>query len=76
MCLVSLTKEVFRSVSSISSTLKRRREGKDLNRRRNDYRDGEVAVQLLWTGELVDSRLPQGVYAELRAAHNAYRGSP
>jgi len=54
-------------------TLKRRREGKDLNRRKNDYRDSEVAAQLLCTGEFVESRLPQGVYADLRAAHNAYR---
>ena len=54
-------------------TLKRRREGKDLSRRKNDYRDSEVAAQLLCTGEFVDSRLPQGVYADLRAAHNAYR---
>jgi transposase len=54
-------------------TLKRRREGKDLNRRKNDYRDGEVAAQLLCTGEFTDSRILQGVYAELRAAHNAYR---
>jgi transposase len=54
-------------------TLKRRREGKDLNRRKNDYRDSEVAAQLLCTGEFTESKLPQGVYAELRAAHNAYR---
>ena len=54
-------------------TLKRRREGKDLNRRKNDYRDSEVAAQLLCTGEFVESTVPQGVYAELRAAHNAYR---
>jgi transposase len=54
-------------------TLKRRREGKDLNRRKNDYRDSEVAAQLLCTGEFTDSKLPQGVYAELRTAHNAYR---
>jgi len=54
-------------------TLKRRREGKDLNRRKNDYRDSEVAAQLLCTGELTESKLPQGVYAELRTAHNAYR---
>ena len=54
-------------------TLKRRREGKDLNRRKNDYRDSEVAAQLLCTGEFVESVIPQGVYAELRAAHNAYR---
>jgi transposase len=54
-------------------TLKRRREGKDINRRKNDYRDSEVAAQLLCTGEFTESTLPQGVYAELRAAHNAYR---
>jgi len=54
-------------------TLKRRREGKDLNHRKNDYRDSEVAAQLLCTGEFVESGLPQGVYAELRTAHNAYR---
>jgi transposase len=53
--------------------LKRRREGKDLNRRKNDYRDSEVAAQLLCTGEFVESVIPQGVYAELRTAHNAYR---
>lgn len=54
-------------------TLKRRREGKDLNRRKNDYRDSEVAAQLLCTGEFIESRIPQGVYAELRTAHNTYR---
>jgi transposase len=54
-------------------TLKRRREGKDLNHRKNDYRDSEVAAQLLCTGEFVESIIPQGVYAELRTAHNAYR---
>lgn len=54
-------------------TLKRRREGKDLNRRKNDYRDSEVAAQLLCTGEFTESKLPQGIYAELRSAHNAYR---
>ena len=54
-------------------TLKRRREGKDLNRRKNDYRDSEVAAQLLCTGEFTESKIPQGVYAELRTAHNAYR---
>jgi transposase len=54
-------------------TLKRRREGKDLNHRKNDYRDSEVAAQLLCNGEFVESTIPQGVYAELRTAHNAYR---
>jgi transposase len=53
-------------------TLKRLREGKDLNRRKNDYRDSEVAAQLLCTGEFTDSKLLHGVYADLRATHNAY----
>jgi transposase len=53
--------------------LKRRREGKDLNHKKNDYRDSEVAAQLLCTGEFTESKVPQGVYAELRTAHNAYR---
>jgi transposase len=54
-------------------TLKRRHEGKDLNRRKNDYRDSEVAAQLLCTEEFVESVIPQGVYAELRTSHNAYQ---
>jgi transposase len=54
-------------------TLKRRREGKDINRRKNDYRDSEVAAQLLCTGEFVESVIPQGVYAELRTSHSAYQ---
>jgi transposase len=54
-------------------TLKRRREGKELNRRKNDYRDAEVASQLICTGEFTDTQLPKGAYAELRASYNAYR---
>jgi transposase len=54
-------------------TLKRRREGKDINHKKNDYRDSEVAAQLLCTGEFTESTIPQGVYAELRAAYSAYR---
>ena len=54
-------------------TLKRRREGRDLNRVKNDFRDAEMAAELLRTGEFTETRLPQGIYAELRAAYNAYR---
>jgi transposase len=61
----------FRFINQFS--LKRRREGKDLNRRKNDYRDCEVAAQLLCTGEFTESKLKQGVYAELHAAHNNHR---
>lgn len=54
-------------------TLKRRREGEDLNRRKNDYRDAEMAAELLRTGKFMNTRLPYGIWAELRAAHSAYR---
>ena len=54
-------------------TLKRRREGRDLNRRKNDYRDAEMAAELLRTGEFTETKLPRDQYAELRAAYNAYR---
>ena len=54
-------------------TLKRRREGKDLNHRKNDYRDAEVAAELLCTGEFTATRLSYGIYAELRAAYGSYR---
>ena len=61
----------FRLINPFS--LKRRREGKDLNRRKNDFRDAEVAAQLLCTGEFTETILPQGIYAELRATYSAYR---
>lgn len=54
-------------------TLKRRREGEDLNRRKNDYRDAEMAAELLRTGKFVSTRLPYGIWAELRAAHSSYQ---
>jgi len=61
----------FRFINQFS--LKRRREGKDINRRKNDYRDCEVGAQLLCTGEFTETRLKYGVYAELQATHNTYR---
>lgn len=54
-------------------TLKRRREGMELNKRKNDFRDAEVAAQLLGSGEFTETKLPQGVYAGLRGGYNAYR---
>jgi transposase len=53
-------------------TLKRSREGDDINRRKNDYRDAEAAAELLRTGKFVNSRLLYGNYAEIRATYNAY----
>ena len=61
----------FRLINPFS--LKRRREGKDLNRLKNDFRDAEVAAELLRNGEFTSTRLSQGAHAELRAAYNAYR---
>lgn len=54
-------------------TLKRRREGRDLNKAKNDFQDAKVAAELLRTGEFTQTKLPSGIYAELRAAYNAYR---
>ncbi len=54
-------------------TLKRRREGDDLNRRKNDYRDAEMAAELLRTGKFMNGRLPYGTWAELRSAHSGYQ---
>jgi transposase len=53
-------------------TLKRNREGDDINRRKNDYRDAEAAAELLRTGKFVNSTLLYGNYAEIRATYNAY----
>jgi transposase len=61
----------FRLVSPF--TLKRRREGEDLNRRKNDYRDAEMAAELLRTGKFLNTRLLYGTYAEIRAAFTNYQ---
>jgi transposase len=61
----------FRLVSPF--TLKRRREGEDLNRRKNDYRDAEMAAELLRTGKFMHSRLLYGGYAEIRASFTNYQ---
>jgi transposase len=60
----------FRLVSQI--TLKRMRDGRDLNRRKTDFRDAEMAADILRTGDFTETRLPQGIYAELRSTHSAY----
>jgi len=54
-------------------TLKRIRDGKDLNRRKNDYHDAEMAAELLRNGDFVETRLPKGIHAELRALYSAHR---
>lgn len=53
-------------------TLKRTREGDDINRRKNDYRDAEAAAELMRTGKFLNSSLLYGSYAEIRALYNCY----
>jgi transposase len=60
----------FRLVSQI--TLKRMRDGRDINRRKSDYRDAEMAAGILRTGDFTETMLPQGIYADLRSTHSAY----
>lgn len=60
----------FRLISPF--TLKRNRDGQDLNRRKNDFRDAEMAAELLRTGKFMNTRLLYGVYAEIRAAYTNY----
>ncbi len=40
-------------------TLKRMREGKDIHRRKSDFRDSEMAAELLRNGEFVETKLPR-----------------
>lgn len=49
-------------------TLKRQRDGDDLMRRKNDYRDAQMAADLLGQGRYTWTTLPQGIYADLREA--------
>lgn len=60
----------FRLVSQI--TLKRMRDGRDINRRKTDFRDAEMAANILRTGDFTETTLPQGIYADLRSTHSAY----
>ncbi len=60
----------FRLISQF--TLKRMRDGRDVNRRKSDFRDAEMAAGVLLTGDFTETRLPQGVYADLRSTYSAY----
>jgi transposase len=60
----------FRLISQL--TLKRMRDGRDLNRHKNDFRDAEMAAGVLRSGDFTQTRLPQGVYADLRSTYSAY----
>jgi transposase len=63
--------DTFRLVNPL--TLKRQRDGDDLTHRKNDYRDAAMAADLLGQGKYTWTRLPEGVYAELRQAHETYQ---
>lgn len=63
--------DTFRLVNPL--TLKRQRDGDDLTRRKNDYRDAEMAADLLSQGKYTWTRLPEGAYADLRQAHDTYQ---
>jgi transposase len=54
-------------------TLKRQREGDDLNQRKNDYRDAAKAAELLQQGKYTWTQPPQGHYAELRRTYELYQ---
>src|SRR5512139_3624644 len=47
-------------------------DGRDLNRRKNDFRDAEMAAGVLVTGDFTETKLLQGVYADLRSTYGAY----
>lgn len=63
--------DTFRLVNPL--TLKRQRDGEDLTRRKTDYRDAQMAAELLGRGQYTWTQLPQGKYAELRQAHETYQ---
>ena len=64
-------KQAFRLINPF--TLKRQRDGNDLQRRKNDYRDAHMAAELLREGKYTWTSLPQGAYAELRQLHLTYQ---
>jgi hypothetical protein len=64
-------KQIVRLINPF--TLKRQRDGDDLLRRKNDYRDASAAADLLRQGKYTWRRLPRDQYAELRSAHDTYQ---
>ena len=53
-------------------TVKRHREGDQLDRAKDDWRDAATIVDLLRTGKFTETRLRTGGYAELQIGHAAY----
>jgi transposase len=53
-------------------TVKRHREGDQLDRAKDDWRDAAMIADLLRTGKFTETRLRTGGYAELQIGHAAY----
>jgi len=60
----------FRLVNAL--TVKRHREGDQLDRSKDDWRDAFTMADLLRTGKITQTHLPHGVYAELQTGYTAY----
>jgi transposase len=60
----------FRLVNAL--TVKRRREGDQLDRSKDDWRDAYTIADLLRVGKFTETHLPHGIYAELQMGYTAY----
>jgi transposase len=60
----------FRLVNAL--TVKRHREGDQLDRSKDDWRDAFTIADLLRSGKCTETHLPHGVYAELQTGYTAY----
>lgn len=61
----------FRLVNAL--TVKRHREGDQLDRSKDDWRDALTIADLIRTGKFTQTRLPHGVYADLQTGYVAYQ---
>lgn len=62
---------IYRLVNAY--TVRKHREGDQLDRAKDDDRDGFVIADLLRTGKFTETQLLQGTYAELRQYSSLYR---
>ncbi len=60
----------FRLVNAL--TVKRHREGDQLERSKDDWRDAYTIADLLRIGKCTETQLPHGIYAELQTGYTAY----
>lgn len=61
----------FRLINAL--TVKRHREGDQLDRSKTDPRDAFTIADQLRTGHFTQTRLPKGIYAELHTGYVAYQ---